>query len=98
MDEWGWEEPHRWLDLRVELPVGPLLCVINGSTCGLQWSSAAARAALRRTAVDAGVAAHHLRHTPMPSNSRLVIVHDDRRESRRFHEFQEPATQGEAAD
>ena len=57
---------HPWLELRVELPVGPLFCVINGSTRGRHWSSAAARADLRRTAVAAGVrrrfAPHQLRH------------------------------------
>jgi site-specific recombinase XerD len=51
---------------RVQLPVGPLLCVINGPTRGRHWSSAAARAELRRTAVHAGVrqrfAPHQLRH------------------------------------
>ena len=44
-----------WLDMRRELPVGPLLCVINGTTRGRRWSSAAARAELRRTAASAGV-------------------------------------------
>ena len=39
-----------WLELRRELPVGPLLCVINGATRGRHWSPAAARAELRRTA------------------------------------------------
>jgi site-specific recombinase XerD len=34
MDEWGWEQLEPWLDLRRELPVGPLLCVINGTTRG----------------------------------------------------------------
>jgi integrase len=29
MDQWGWDELHPWLELRVELPVGPLFCVIN---------------------------------------------------------------------
>jgi site-specific recombinase XerD len=66
MDQWGWDELHPWLELRVELPVGPLLCVINGATRGRPWSSAAARADLRRTAVAAGVrrrfAPHQLRH------------------------------------
>jgi hypothetical protein len=46
---------------------GPLLCVINGATRGRHWSSAAARAELRRTAAAAGVrrhfAAHQLRHS-----------------------------------
>jgi site-specific recombinase XerD len=66
MDAWGWEELQPWLDMRRELPVGPLLCVINGSTCGRHWSPAAARADLRRTAAAASVrrrfAPHQLRH------------------------------------
>ena len=66
MDHWGWDELHPWLERRVELPVGPLFCVINGATRGRHWSSAAARADMRRTAVAAGVrrrfAPHQLRH------------------------------------
>jgi site-specific recombinase XerD len=66
MDAWGWEELQPWLELRLEFPVGPLLCVINGRTRGRHWSSAAARADLRRVAVAAGVrrrfAPHQLRH------------------------------------
>jgi integrase len=61
----GWEQLMPWLGLRVELPVGPLFCVINGPTRGRPWSSAAARAELRRTADAAGVrrrcAPHQLR-------------------------------------
>jgi site-specific recombinase XerD len=66
MDAWGWEELQPWLELRLQLPVGPLFCVINGPTRGRSWSSAAARADLRRTALEAGVrrrvAPHQLRH------------------------------------
>jgi len=66
MDAWGWEQLQPWLELRLQLPVGPLLWVINGPTRGRHWSSAAARADLRRTAVHAGVrrrfAPHQLRH------------------------------------
>jgi site-specific recombinase XerD len=66
MDAWGWDELQPWLDIRIELPVGPLLCVISGQTRGRRWSSAAARACLRRTAVQARVrrrfAPHQLRH------------------------------------
>jgi site-specific recombinase XerD len=66
MDEWGWEHLQRWIDLRLELPVGPLFCVINGPTRGRPWSPAAARAELRRVAATAGVrrrfAPHQLRH------------------------------------
>src|SRR5687767_8820902 len=32
MDPWAWEQLHPWLTSRLELPVGPLLCVINGRT------------------------------------------------------------------
>jgi site-specific recombinase XerD len=67
MDAWGWgEELQPWLELRLQLPVGPLFCVINGPTRGRHWSRAAARADLRRTALGAGVrrrfAPHQLRH------------------------------------
>jgi len=66
MDAWGWEQLRPWLDMRRELPVGPLLCVINGTTRGGHWSSAAARAEPRRTAAAAGLrrrfAPHQLRH------------------------------------
>ncbi len=50
----------------LELPVGPLFCIITGPTRGRRWSTAAARAQLRRTAAAAGVrrrfAPHQLRH------------------------------------
>jgi site-specific recombinase XerD len=66
MDAWAWEELQPWLELRLQLPVGPLFWVINGPTCGPAWSSAAARTDLRRTAAAAGVrrrfAPHQLRH------------------------------------
>ena len=66
MDAWGWEQLLPWLEMRRELPVGPLFCVINGTTRGRHWSSTAARAELRRAAAAAGVrrrfAPHQLRH------------------------------------
>jgi site-specific recombinase XerD len=66
MDAWGFEQLQPWLEMRRELPVGPLLCVINGASRGRHWSSAAARAELRRAAATAGVrrrfAPHQLRH------------------------------------
>jgi site-specific recombinase XerD len=65
MDSWGWEQLQPWIEMRRELPVGPLLCVINGTTRGRHWSPAAARAELRRTAAAAEVrrrfAPHQLR-------------------------------------
>jgi site-specific recombinase XerD len=66
MDEWAWGHLQSWIDARVELPVGPLFCVINGPTRGRPWSPAAARAELRFVAATAGVrrrfAPHQLRH------------------------------------
>ena len=66
MDAWGWEQLRPWLAARLELPVGPLFCVIDGPTRGRPWSSAAVRVELHRLAVQAGVrrrfAPHQLRH------------------------------------
>ena len=66
MDAWGWEQLRPWLGARVELPAGPLFCVIDGPTRGRPWSSTTVRSELRRLAADAGVrrrfAPHQLRH------------------------------------
>ncbi|MEA2453868.1 MAG: integrase/recombinase XerD [Thermoleophilaceae bacterium] len=66
MDRWGWEQIEPWLHCRVEMPVGALLCVIDGPTAGRPWSPSAARAMLRHLAVAARVrrrfAPHQLRH------------------------------------
>jgi integrase len=48
MDDWAWERLEPWLQVRVELPVGPLFCVVNGPTRGRPWSAAAARSRGRR--------------------------------------------------
>jgi site-specific recombinase XerD len=66
MDAWGCEQLRSWLDARVELPVGPLFCVIDGPTRGRPWSSANVRVEFRRLAAQAGIrrrfAPHQLRH------------------------------------
>src|SRR4051794_41208707 len=66
MDAWGWEQLTPWLVARVELPVGPLFCIIDGPTRGRSWSSAGVRVEFRRLAAQAGVrrrfAPHQLRH------------------------------------
>jgi site-specific recombinase XerD len=66
MDRWGWEQIEPWPHWRVEMPVGTLLCVIDGPTSGRPWSPSAARTTLRHLAVAAGVrrrfAPHQLRH------------------------------------
>jgi len=70
MDDWAWEQVEPWLHARVELPVGPLFCVVNGPTRGRPWSAAAARAELRRVAREAAVRRRSHRTscaTPTPS-------------------------------
>jgi site-specific recombinase XerD len=66
MDDWGWQELQPWLERRLELPIGPLFCVMNGATGGRPWATSAARTQLRRAAAAAGVrrrfAPHQLRH------------------------------------
>jgi site-specific recombinase XerD len=66
MDAWGWEQLRPWLAARVELPVGPLFCIIDGPTRGRRWSSANVRVEFRRLAAQAGIrrrfAPHQLRH------------------------------------
>ena len=66
MDDWGCEQLRPWLAARIELPVGPLFCVIDGPTRGRAWSSSAVRFELHRLAVQAGVrrrfAPQQLRH------------------------------------
>jgi integrase len=66
MDDWAWEQLAPWLQARVQLPVGPLFCVVTGPTRGRPWSAAAAHSELRRLAHRAGVrrrfAPHQLRH------------------------------------
>lgn len=66
MDAWGWEQLQPWLAARLDLPVGPLFCIIDGATRGRPWSSAGVRVELRRLASQAAVrrrfAPHQLRH------------------------------------
>jgi site-specific recombinase XerD len=66
MDDWAWEHVQPWLAARVDLSVGPLLCIATGPTRGRAWSPGAARTELRDAAARAGVrrrfAPHQLRH------------------------------------
>ena len=66
MDRWAWDQLQPWLEIRAQLPVGVLLCVVRGATAGRHWEPSAARKQLRRTAAIAGVrrrfAPHQLRH------------------------------------
>jgi integrase len=66
MDEWGFDHLNIWLAQRVQLPVGPLFCIIDGPTRGRAWAATAVRGELRAFAAQAGVrrrfAPHQLRH------------------------------------
>ena len=66
MDRWAWEQLGPWLEIRRELPIGALLCVIHGPTAGRRWEPSAARKQLHHAAAGAGVrrrfAPHQLRH------------------------------------
>lgn len=48
VDDWGWEQLRSWLGRRIELPVGPLFCVVQGPTTGAPWASTTARVQLRQ--------------------------------------------------
>jgi integrase len=70
MDDWAWEQLEPWLKVRVELPVGPLFCIISGPIQGRAWSTAAACAQLRDTAAraaSAGASRRTSSATPTPS-------------------------------
>jgi integrase len=66
MDRWAWQQLDPWLELRPSLPIGGLLCVIQGPTAGRHWEASAARKQLKHAAAAAGVrrrfAPHQLRH------------------------------------
>ena len=66
MNRWAWDQLDPWLELRRELPIGALLCVIHGPTAGRGWEASAAREQLHHAAAAAGVrrrfAPHQLRH------------------------------------
>src|SRR5437764_12059033 len=66
MDRWAWEQLDPWLEIRRQLPIGAVLCVIHGPTSGRRWEASAARKQLHHAAVGAGVrrrfAPHQLRH------------------------------------
>ena len=66
MDRWAWEQIDPWLEIRRELPIGAVLCVIHGATAGRRWEASAARKQLHHAAAEAGVrrrfAPHQLRH------------------------------------
>jgi hypothetical protein len=55
MDRWAWGRLDPWLEIRRQLPIGALLCVIHGPTVGRRWEASAARKQLHHAATGAGV-------------------------------------------
>jgi integrase len=106
MDDWAWERLEPWLQVRVELPVGPLFCVVNGPTRGRPWSAAAARSELRRLAREAGVrrrfAPHQLRHAHAVEMARegvpLIVIQTPARTHQPPHHVHLPARHRQRRD
>jgi len=65
-DEWGFHHLNIWIEQRLQLPVGPLFCILDGPTRGRAWPPTAVRGELRTLAAQAAVrrrfAPHQLRH------------------------------------
>jgi hypothetical protein len=82
MDRWAWTQLEPWLQLRRELPVGRLICVLRGPTQGRACAPAGIRAQLHHVAAVAGVrrrfAPHQLRHAHAVEMSRegisLIVI------------------------
>ena len=74
MDRWAWENLEQWLQVRAQLPVGALFCVLRGPTRGRPCAPAGIRSQLRQAAAVAGVrrrfAPHQLRHAHAVEMSR----------------------------
>jgi integrase len=62
MDDWAWQELQPWLASRLELPVGPLFCVITGPTRddGGPTPQRAARSATPRLSLESAGASRRI--------------------------------------
>src|SRR5436305_15030886 len=77
MDAWAWSAIEPWLAGRVQLPVGPLFCVIDGPTRGRAWSDSAARVELRNLALKAKVRRRFAPHQLRPRARRRAHARGD---------------------
>jgi site-specific recombinase XerD len=77
MDRWAWSHLEPWLEVRQDLPVGRLFCVLRGLTRGRLCAPAGVRAQLHQVALAAGVrrrfAPHQLWHAHAVEMSREGI-------------------------
>ena len=72
MDRWGWEHLRPWLELRIGMPIGPLLCVVEGALVagpGLPTPPAPSCGASPPRPVRAGASRPTTCATPTPSSS-----------------------------
>jgi hypothetical protein len=69
MDLWGWEHVRPWLELRIGMPVGPLLCAVEGAHA---WPEVGCRRRSRTAAARRGEGrgAPPLRAAPAPPRAR----------------------------
>jgi integrase/recombinase XerD len=67
MNDWAWEQLEPWLQTRVELPIGPLFCVVNGPTRARPWAPARSCAASPATRACGGASPRTSSATPTPS-------------------------------
>ena len=99
MDDWAWEQLQPWLIARVELPVGPLLCIATGPTRGRAGQPGAARTELRHAAARAGArrrfAPHQLRHAHAVEMARegvpLIVIQRQLGHTEPWHHLDLPA-------
>jgi len=75
VDRWAWDQLQPWLEIRANLPVGDMLCVIHGATAGRHWEPSAARKQLRRTAALAGVRRRFAPHQPRHAHA-IEMAHE----------------------
>jgi integrase len=93
MDDWGFEHLSAWLERRVEPPVGPLFCVIDGPTEGRRaWAGTAVRAGAGTQATLQDLAKSGARCIGAPRRSSSLARHS------RAPEHREVAGQVSQAD
>ena len=82
MDSWAWPQLEPWLQLRTELPVGALFCVVRGPTrgrpCAPPESAPNCTSAAQAAGVRRRFAPHQLRHAHAVEMSRegipLIVI------------------------
>ncbi len=76
MDRWAWDQLEPWLEIRRELPIGALLCVIHGPTAGRHWEPSAARKQLHHAAAGAAVRRFAPHQLPLRHAHAVEMAHE----------------------